>query len=256
MEPISATVITLNEETNVQGALESLRWADEIIVLDSGSRDATLEIARRYTSRLLHREWTGYVDQKNHAAEQARHDWILSIDADERLSPELIAEIQSLRKTGFPFHGYRIPRVAFFLNRWIRHGDWYPDLQLRLYDRRCGRWQGGRVHESVRVQGEPGVMRGEIQHYTYRSLAAYLRRLELYSALAARDYRDRGRRAGILSLVGNPAVAFLKAYLLRRGFLDGTPGLMVALMGAVSVFFKYATLYELQLNSAGKRAAD
>ena len=255
MEPISATVITLNEEANIQGALESLQWADEIIVLDGGSRDATLEIARRYTARLLHRGWTGYVDQKNHAAEQARHDWILSLDADERLSPELIAEIQSLRQTGFACRGYRIPRVAFFLKRWIRHGDWYPDFQLRLYDRRYGRWQGGRVHESVKVQGEPGVLKGEIQHYTYRSLAEYLRRLEIYSALAACDYRDRGRRAGVLSLVGNPAAAFLKSYVLRRGFLDGAPGLMVALMGAVSVFFKYARLYELQLNSPKARPA-
>jgi glycosyltransferase involved in cell wall biosynthesis len=247
MQPISATVITYNEERNVRDALQSLSWADEIVVVDSGSTDATLEICRRFTEKIFHRDWTGYADQKNFALERARHDWIFSLDADERSSTELCNEIQGLARSGFAKAGYRIPRVAYFMERWIRHGDWYPDYQLRLFDRRLGRWAGGRVHESVRMDQEPDILRGEIQHYTYRSLSDYLKRLETYSTLAAHDYRQKGRSATPFNLLGHPVAVFIKAYLLKRGFLDGAPGLAVAAMGAVSVFFKYAKLYELQI---------
>jgi glycosyltransferase involved in cell wall biosynthesis len=250
MQPISATVITCNEEHNIREALQSVSWVDEIIVVDSGSRDSTLEICRDFTDRIYHREWTGYVDQKNHAVDKAGHDWIFSLDADERSSPELSREIQELAREGFGSHGYRIPRVAFFMGRWIRHGDWYPDYQLRLFDRRYGKWTGGRVHESVKMKEPPGKLSGEIQHFTYRNLSDYLRRLEVYSDLAALDYQQRGKSATPLSLLGNPMGAFVKAYLLKRGFMDGTPGLSVAVMGAVSVFFKYAKLYELQRKSS------
>jgi len=244
MQPISATVITLNEEKNIGEALESLSWTDEIVVVDSGSTDATLEICRKFTARIFHRDWTGYVDQKNFAVEQARHDWILSLDADERPSLALRTEIRKLAREGFSKPGYRIPRTAYFMGRWIRHGDWYPDYQLRLFNRAQGRWQGDRVHESVKLNAEPGVLKGEIQHFTYRSFSDYLKRLETYSTLAALDYRQRGKRATPLSLIGHPVAVFIKAYLLKRGFLDGTPGLAVAVMGAVSVFFKYAKLWE------------
>ncbi len=178
--------------------------------------------------------------------DQAANNWIFSIDADERPSPELIREIEALRRSGLRNTGYRIPRVAYFMGRWIRHGDWYPDYQLRLFDRRHGRWQGGRVHESVKIGEEQGVLKGEIQHYTYRSLSDYLKRLEVYSTLAAQDYRQRGRVSGPAGMLGSPFGTFLRAYLLKGGFLDGVPGLLVAAMGAVSVFFKYAKLYELQ----------
>jgi len=251
MEPVSATLITYNEEANIEEALRSLAWADEIVVVDSGSTDATLEICRRYTGRICRRSWTGFVDQKNYAVAQATHDWIMALDADERIGAELAGEIRELRLAGFRKAGYRIPRVAFFMGRWIRHGDWYPDYQLRLFDRRRSCWQGGRVHESVRVEGTPGLLRGEIQHHSYRSLSAYLRRLETYSTLAAQDYQAAGRSATLAGLLGNPCAAFLKGFLLKRGFLDGTPGLMVAVMGAVSVYFKYAKLYELQRNPCG-----
>jgi glycosyltransferase involved in cell wall biosynthesis len=249
MQPISATLITYNEERNIAEALQSISWANEIVVVDSGSSDATVAICRRFTDRVLHREWTGYVDQKNFAVEQARHDWIFSLDADERSSPELTLEIQALARKGFRKPGYRIPRVAFFMGRWIRHGDWYPDYQLRLFDRNCGKWEGGRVHESVKTVENPELLRGEIHHFTYRSLSDYLRRLENYSNLAASDYLQQGRSATPLKLFGNPVAAFVKAYLLKCGFLDGTPGLAIAFMSAVSVFFKYAKLYELRLRT-------
>jgi glycosyltransferase involved in cell wall biosynthesis len=246
MEPISATVITYNEEHNIADALQSLAWADEIVVVDSGSTDGTLAICRRYTDRVLHREWTGYVDQKNFAVENARNRWIFSLDADERVSPELRGEVLDLAARGFAKPGYKIPRVAFFMGRWIRHGDWYPDTQLRLFDRTEGKWEGGQVHESVKMPGRPGFLTGDIHHFTYRNLSDYLKRLEIYSNLAAIDYQQKGRRATPLTLLFNPVAAFAKALLLKRGFLDGTPGFAVAAMGAVSVFFKYAKLYELQ----------
>lgn len=248
MEPVSATLITYNEEGNIKEALQSLAWADEIVVVDSGSTDATLEICRRYTGRIFRRAWTGFVDQKNYAVAQAAHNWIMALDADERVGAELAGEIHELRLAGFQKAGYRMPRVAYFMGRWIRHGDWYPDYQLRLFDRRRGRWQGGRVHESVRVEGTAGLLGSEIQHYTYRSLSDYLRRLETYSTLAAQDYQAEGRKAALARLLGNPCAAFLKGFVLKRGFLDGVPGLMVAVMGAVSVYFKYAKLYEYQRN--------
>ena len=247
MQPLTAAIITYNEEVNIAGALESVAGVEEIVVVDNGSTDATLEICRRYTDRIFHRVWTGYVDQKNYAAEKSSHDWILSLDADERLSPGLKDEVWRLREAGFKHSGYRMPRVAHFMGRWIRHGDWYPDPQLRLFDRRQGRWQGGRLHESVKVQGSTGWLQGEIEHYTYRSLFDYLVRLNKYSTLAAADYHQRGRNATALKLLGHPPITFLRGYILKRGFLDGVPGLMVAVMAAVSVYFKYAKLYELQL---------
>ncbi|MBN2318375.1 MAG: glycosyltransferase family 2 protein [Acidobacteria bacterium] len=251
MPPISATIITCNEERNIAEALESLSWVDEIIVVDSGSEDATLDICRRFTDKIYYRDWTGYVDQKNYAVEKACNDWILSLDADERVSPKLQDEIEALNRKGFRESGYRIPRATFFMGRWIKHGDWYPDYQLRLFDRRHGKWQGGRVHESVQTDGAAGMLRGEIQHFTYRNFSEYLKRLESYTTLAALDYRRKGRRASSWMLFGKPLAVFIRAYLLKCGFLDGTAGFTVAVMGAVSAFFKYAKLHELCRKDSG-----
>jgi len=251
MEPVSATLITFNEERNILAALQSLAWADEIVIIDSGSTDATLEICRTVTDRIFAREWTGYADQKNYAVEKAGHNWIFSLDADERLSAELKNEIKALRGNGLEFAGYKMPRIAYFMRRWIRHGDWYPDYQLRFFDRRKAKWQGGRVHESVKLEGAPGFLKGEIQHYLYHTLSDYLRRLDTYSSLAASDYCERGESARAWKLLSHPLATFIKGYVVKGGFLDGTPGLMVALMGAISVYFKYAKRYEMQLNLKG-----
>jgi glycosyltransferase involved in cell wall biosynthesis len=251
MEPISATLITYNEERNVSAALQSLAWADEIVVVDSGSTDATVEICRGITDRIFTRNWTGYADQKNFAVEKASHNWILSLDADERLSAELQDEIKSLLSRGLEYAGYKMPRIAYFMGRWIRHGDWYPDYQLRLFDRQKGTWQGGRVHESVKLEGKPGFLKGKIQHYTYHTLSDYLRRLDTYSSLAAADYFQGGEIVDAWKLLSHPMATFIKGYLAKGGFLDGAPGLMVALMGAISVYFKYAKLYEMQKSAKG-----
>ncbi|MBP1609251.1 MAG: waaE [Acidobacteria bacterium] len=249
MEPISATLITYNEERNIAAALQSLAWADEIVVVDSGSKDATVEICRTFTDRIYARNWTGYADQKNYAVEKASHNWIFSLDADERLSAELQNEIKTLLRGGLEFAGYKIPRISYFMGRWIRHGEWYPDYQLRLFKRQNGKWQGGRVHESVKLDGQPGYLKGEIQHYLYNTLSDYLHRLDAYSSLAALDYRERGEGASAWKLLSHPLATFVKGYLAKGGFLDGTPGLMVALMGAISVYFKYAKRYEMQIIS-------
>jgi len=251
MNAIAATLITCNEALNIEEALKSVSWTDEIIVVDSGSSDGTTDLCRRYTDKIFERRWSGYVDQKNFAVEKARHDWIFSIDADERPSAALIDEVQRLRREPFACAGYRIPRVTFFMGRWLRHGDWYPDYQLRLFDRRQGRWQGGRVHESVKLrEGKPGLLAGELQHFSYRRISDYLKRLESYTSLAALDYLDRGKEANPARLLFDPAATFLKGYCLKRGFLDGVPGFMAAVMGSVSVYFKYAKLYELRSNKS------
>ncbi|OFW46105.1 MAG: hypothetical protein A3J29_10700 [Acidobacteria bacterium RIFCSPLOWO2_12_FULL_67_14b] len=243
--PLTATVITFNEAANIQAALESVSWADEIVVVDSESTDDTAAIARRFTDKVIVRPWPGYVAQKNFAAEQASHDWILSLDADERISAPLADEIRALLTAGPAAAGYRLPRVTFHLGRWIRSTDWYPDHQLRLYDRRRARWAGRYVHESVKADGPVVDLRGEIEHYAYRDLAHHFQTMDRYTTLAARQMFEEGRRAGLLDLAVHPPAAFLRNYLLRGGFRDGIPGLIVSAMNARYVGLKFAKLWEL-----------
>jgi glycosyltransferase involved in cell wall biosynthesis len=243
--PLTVTVITRNESAHLPAALDSVRWADEIIVVDSESTDETTGIARQYTDRVIVRPWPGYVAQKNFAAEQASHDWILSLDADERVPPALAAEIRQVL-TGEPSAaGYRIPRVTFHLGRWIRSTDWYPDYQLRLYDRRRARWTGRHVHESVQADGVVERLRAELQHYAYRDVADHWRRMDRYTTLAARQMYEDGRRAGWFDVVVHPRLAFFRNYVLRGGFRDGMPGLIVSAMNAYYVGLKFAKLWEL-----------
>jgi glycosyltransferase involved in cell wall biosynthesis len=243
--PVTATIITFNEAANLQAALESLSWADEIIVVDSQSTDDTVAIARRVTDKVIVRAWPGYIAQKNFAAEQATHDWIFSLDADERVTPELAAEVQALMASGPKAPGYRVPRVTFHLGRWMRSTDWYPDYQLRLYDRRRARWTGKHVHESVAADGPVEDLRGELQHYAYRDLAHHFQTMDRYTTLAARQMFEEGRRAGFFDLLVHPPAAFFRNYVLRGGFRDGIPGLIVSAMNARYVGLKFAKLWEL-----------
>lgn len=243
--PVTATVITLNEAANLRAALESLSWADEIIVVDSQSTDSTVAIAREFTDQVFVREWPGYVEQKNFAAAQASHDWIFSLDADERVTPALAGEITALATNAPAAPGYRVPRVTFHLGRWIRSTDWYPDYQLRFYDRRRARWTGRLVHESVKADGPVIDLRGELQHYAYRDLAHHVQTMDRYTSLAARQMFADGRRAGWFDLAVHPPAAFLRNYLLRGGFRDGVPGLIVSAMNARYVGLKFAKLWEL-----------
>lgn len=246
MPKVTATVITFNEAANLASALESLRWADEIIVVDSESTDDTVAIARGFTDQVIVRPWPGYVAQKNFAAEQAAHDWIFSLDADERVTPTLAEEIRALLAGAEPASaGYRVPRVTFHLGRWIRSTDWYPDYQLRLYDRRRARWTGRHVHESVKAEGAIGQLRNDLQHYAYRDIDHHWRSMERYTTLAARQMFEDGRRANWFDIVVHPRLAFFRNYVLRRGFRDGMPGLIVSAMNAYYVGLKFAKLWEL-----------
>lgn len=243
---ISATVITLNEEDRIAGALESLVWADEIVVVDAGSADRTREIARRYTDRVLVHPWSGYAAQKRYAESQASHDWIFSLDADERVSPRLRRSIERVKREGPRYEGYRVARRAWYLGRWITHGGWYPDYQLRLYRRDRARWAGDFVHESVRVEGRVGRLAGDLWHLTRRSLSEHHEVLGRYTTLAAQEEAQRGRKATLARLLLQPALTFLRSYILRQGFRDGTPGLIIAGFAAYYVFLKYAKLWEKQ----------
>jgi glycosyltransferase involved in cell wall biosynthesis len=243
---VSVTIITLNESAHIAAAIDSAAWADEVVVVDAGSTDGTVGIARARGARTFTRDWAGYVDQKNHAASLAANDWIFSLDADERITTALADEIRQLLATDPPRRGYRVPRVTFHFGRWIRTTDFYPDFQTRLYDRRAARWHGRYVHESVTVDGGAGQLTGELQHYSYRDLDDHLERINRYTTLAARQMYESGRRAGALDLVLHPPAAFLRNYILRRGFTDGVAGLTLSLINAYSVLLKFAKLWEMQ----------
>jgi len=243
---LTVTVITRDEAANIAAALQSVSWADEIIVVDSQSADDTVSIARKLASRVEIREWPGYSAQKNYAASIASNDWILSLDADERVTPELATEIRELLQTPPAYSGYRIPRVAWYLGRWIRSTDWYPDYQLRLYDRRAARWNGRRVHESVESDRPPGRLRHELEHYAYRDVSDHLATIDKYTTLAAEQWLSEGRRTGPFELFFHPRLAFIRNYLLRGGFRDGAAGLLVSKMNSYYVFLKLAKLWELQ----------
>jgi len=243
---LSVTVITKNEAADIAAALDSVRWADEIIVVDSGSSDETTTIAGRYTDRVVVRAWEGYADQKNAAALLATHDWILSVDADERVPQELAAEIRARLEQPPTHAAFRMPRVTWHLGRWIRTTDWYPDYQVRLYNRTRAHWTGGRVHEGVAVNGSLGTLSNELQHYPYRDIAEHVETIDRYTTLAAQTLHERGTRAGWLHLTGHAPLAFLRNYVLRGGFRDGQVGLIISTMNAYYVFLKFAKLWELQ----------
>jgi len=237
---ISATIITFNEQTNIARAIESLRCCDEVVLVDSGSNDRTMEIAAKLGARVVEAPWRGYAGQKNFAAEQAAHDWVLSIDADEALSEALEGEIWRIKKSGPGHDAYTMPRMAQYLGRWILHSGWYPDRKVRLYDRRKARWTGEYVHESVQVDGSIGHLQCNLLHYTFSSISEHLKSMDRYTTLAAEELVARGRAVRWDDLALDPCWTFLQTYFLRAGFLDGTEGLTIAFMAAFYNFLKYA----------------
>jgi hypothetical protein len=244
--PLTVTVITRNESAHIEACLASVDWVDERLVVDCGSTDDTVALAERAGARVIFNAWPGYAAQKNFAASQATHDWILSVDADERVTPELADEIRERLGTESTTPGYRIPRITWHLGRWFRTTDWFPDSQLRLYDRRRGRWTPRQVHESVQVDGTPGDLRHLLRHYAYRDLAHHLETMNRYTTLAAEDLFAAGRRVGATDLLVHPPAAFLRNYLLKGGISDGVPGLIVSTMNAYYVFLKMAKVWELE----------
>ena len=241
---VSAVIVTLNEEQNIARAIGSLRCADEILVVDSGSRDQTREIAVRLGARVIEESWRGYAAQKNYAAACASNDWILALDADESLTPALETEILELKQAGAKFDGYSFPRLAQYLGRWIRHGGWYPDRKVRLYDRGKAEWVGEYVHESVRVHGSVGELRGDLLHFTCQSLSAHVRTLDRYTTLAAQELIARKTPVPMRRLAPIRPGLSSRTYVSQRGFLDGPQGLAIAWMAALYTFLKYAKARE------------
>ncbi|HLC21874.1 MAG TPA: glycosyltransferase family 2 protein [Candidatus Methylomirabilis sp.] len=252
MAELTATVITYNEEDNVRACLASLAWAKEIVVVDSGSRDRTTEICRAYTDRIFQHPWAGFIEQKNYAVSRASYDWVLSIDADERVPEELRQAIE--RELSAPRHdGYRISRRNYFLGRWMRHGGWHPDHVLRLFDRRKGRFGGVSPHDRVMIaDGSIGLIDSHLIHLTYKNFSQYVRKQDWYTGISAVEQVKRGRRPGSISageLVLRPLVKFLEAYVLKGGFLDGSHGLVAAVGASYFNFIKYAKVWEQGLRA-------
>jgi glycosyltransferase involved in cell wall biosynthesis len=244
---LTVTVITRNEAANIEGALASVQWADEIVVVDSHSVDETVALAERQGARIALHEWVGYSAQRNYAAEIASHDWILALDADERVPPKLAQEIQDIMREGSTLGGYRMPRVSYYLGRWIYGTDWYPDYQLRLYDRRVGRFNGKRVHESVELsEGRPGTLKYGLQHYPYRDISDHVTSIDHYTTLAAEEWYAEGRRTNPLEVAVHPPAAFIRNYFVRGGFLDRMPGFLISILNSYYVFLKVLKLWELQ----------
>ncbi len=245
----------MDEADNIAACLASADFAEEWIVVDSHSRDATREIAAKAGARVIERDWPGHVEQKNFAIGQAANDWVLCLDADERVSPELRASILAAldRAGGFDGgpDGYEMARRTWYLGRWIRRGGWYPDRKVRLYRRSKGRWGGVNPHDHVRVDGRVERLAGDLLHYSYRSISDHLRTIDSFTTIAAREKHAAGRRAGVLDLTLRPFGKFLRMYVAKLGFLEGRAGFVVAVTGAFYVFLKYAKLWDLERGRDG-----
>ena len=250
-QKLSIAIITFNEEVNIRRTLESVKWADEIVVVDSGSTDKTAAICSEYGARVLHQDWLGFARQKNLAIDKTSGDWVLSLDADEPIEASLAEEIRRIMASPRALDGYRIPRKTFFLGKQVRYGGWYPDYNLRLFRKGKGRFEERAVHEAVKVQGTVGCTRQAIEHYAYRDLASYLSSINKYSSLAVDVMAEKGIsgfRTSWPNLALRPVFTFVLKYFFRFGFLDGKRGLVLNLFHSYYVFAKYAKAWERREN--------
>jgi glycosyltransferase involved in cell wall biosynthesis len=246
-QKLSVAIITKNEEAIIRRTLESVKWADEIIVVDSGSTDNTVAICREYTDKVFHQDWLGYAGQKNAAIDRAAGDWILSLDADEPIEPALADEIKGIIASPDSLDGYRIPRKTIFLGKWVKHGGWYPDYNLRLFRKGKGKFQERAVHEAIRVEGPVGNTQHAIEHHTYPDIASYISRINGYSSLAVDVMAEKGIsvfKASWMNILFRPVLTFVLRYFFRLGFLDGKRGLVLNLFHSWYVFAKYAKAWE------------
>lgn len=251
--PVSVTIITLNERDNIARAIDSVRWANEVVVIDSGSTDGTVEIAKKLGARVVHNPWPGYGQQKNFAQSQATHDWVLNIDGDEMVPEALSREIQTaladVSEDKTAYKGFRFPRKNFYLGRWIAHGGWYPNYLTRLADRRCSSWSEPHVHEALEVRGEVRTLSEPLHNYSFPSIHDQILTNLRFSKLGSEDLKNRGRQASVLKLLYKPLGKFVETYFLKRGFLDGLPGFIISINAAHSMFLKYAYLCEARILS-------
>ena len=243
---ISATIIVRNEEDNIADVCETVSWADDIVIVDSDSTDKTAELARAFTDKVFNREFKGYKDKHEFADAQTTGDWIFWIDADERVTPELKKSIQNLRLIDDSqlADGYRIARKTEYLGRWIKHSGWYPDYQMRLYRKGKSYWDGVAPHQTARVNGRIETLEGELLHYTKRDLSEHHLVTDSYATLAAEHLASKGKTVGAFGILGNAVAAFFRTYILKQGFRDGVPGLIIAGFTAYGVFLKYAKVWE------------
>lgn len=245
--PLSVIVITLNEERNIGDCLRSVAWADEIVVVDACSKDATAEVAKKFTGKVFIRTWEGYAAAKTFALEQTMHDWVLWLDADERVTPELKNEIQTLLQSGtVQYQAYEVARKAFFLGKWIQHCGWYPGYVVRLFEKHAATFSASRVHEKIDYHGPIGRLQHDLLHYTDDNLFHYFAKFNRYTSLAATELSEKGRKFSFFDMLLRPPFVFVKMYIIRRGFLDGKHGFILSLLSAAYVFTKYAKVWEVQ----------
>jgi glycosyltransferase involved in cell wall biosynthesis len=247
--PATATIITFNEALNIAACIRSVAFFAEVLVIDSGSTDDTVALAQAAGAQVIRNPWPGFGLQKQFAVDQARHDWVFSIDADERVSAELQAAIVRLFADVPGAAGYLVNRCNHFMGRPLRHGEGYPDWCLRLFHRHSGRWSADVVHEKVLLQADPKRITGDLDHFSEASLAGYLDKQNSYTTLQAAELFARGKDAGVAKLALSPLVRFVKFYFFRLGFLDGVPGLVHILIGCFNSFSKYAKLRELYIKA-------
>lgn len=247
---IAACIMTYNEEANIHRCLSSVTWCDEIVVVDSFSTDRTAEICREFTERVYQHEWLGYIGQRNLIREMASCPWVLFLDADEEISPQLRdAILREFRNPDSKVAGYEFPRLVFYLGRWIRHGAWYPDLKLRLFRKDRGESGGVEPHDTVLLDGPVKRISLPIWHYTYRDITDHINTMNRFSTISARSMRDGGRKFRWWDFMFRPIWRFVKGYIMRRGYLDGWRGLIIAIINAFGVATKYAKLWELERES-------
>lgn len=246
---MSAVIIAKDEATTIGDCIASVTFADEILIVDSGSSDGTVEFATSKGAKVIHQPWLGYGPQKRFAVRHAAHDWVLCIDADERVTPELQAAIEAALRMP-EFHAYEFPRRNRFLGRWLRHGEGYPDLSLRLFDRHFGQWSDDAVHEKVLCEGPVGRLGGDLLHESAEVLSGYLEKQNRYTLIQAETLWHEGESAQTWKIVVSPAVRFVKFYVVRLGFLDGWAGLVHIAIGCFNSFMKNAKLLELQRRKA------
>jgi len=246
--PISIYVLTFNNRRTIERCLKSLHWADELVVVDSGSTDGTFEVCKRYTEKAYQVAWKGHRDQYQYAADLTTREWIMFVDADEEVPPELVEEIGGMLKDDAKgVDGFFVYRRTYYLGKWIRYGGWYPDGEIRLYRREKGRWEGG-LHAKIVVDGKVSVLKNKYLHYTYRDISDQIQTIDRYSNIAAQDMAESGKKFCLLKLLFHPPFRFIKEYLFKSGFRDGLPGLIITVSTMFYVFIKYAKLWEISIS--------
>lgn len=248
---LSVIIICRDEENDIRDCLKSVKWADEIIVVDSESKDKTVEIAKSYTGKIFTKKWEGYSEQRRYAMELASGEWILSLDADERVTEELKNEILSVINSNCnDIKGYRIPRKSFFLNRWIKHSGWYPGYQTRLFKKEFAFIRPKLVHEGFEINGETGYLKNDLLHFTVTSISDFAERVNSYSTLQAAE-KSGLKKVKLSDLLLRPFISFFKHYILKSGFRDGPQGFMVAMFDLITNTLTYMKMWEMQ-NKKGK----